>query len=106
MQIEVQTKKSKELKTQILKVVEEEVVKTWVVRQSNGRKFLTHKPEQWYDKVLIGFTEEEDKLIFSINWWENYGEPSKDIKGYYIGRLTELLIVNFSDKFNRFEIKI
>ena len=28
-----------------------------------------------------------------------------DFKGYYMGRITEVLLVNFSDKYGKFEIE-
>lgn len=105
MKIEIYTKQGESLIKQIFSAVENENVKTWVLKKNiDGDKFLTHKPEQWCDKVLLGLKATDEKVIVSLYWWENTGEPADDIKGYYIGRFTELLLVNFKEKFTKFEI--
>lgn len=104
MKIEIYTKQGENLIKQIFSAVENEDVKTWVVRKDkDGDKFLTHKPEQWYDKALFGMQATEEKVTIKLTWWKDK-EPSEDIKGYYVGRLTELLLVNFKNKFGKFEI--
>ena len=104
MQIELYTDSAQALINEILTAVEKETIKTWVVKEdAKGTKYLTHKPEQWYDKALFGFNAKTDKLIISLSWWKGK-EPTEDIKGYYMGRLTEVLLVNFSDKFDEFYI--
>ena len=104
MQIKLYTDSSQALSSGIFNAIENETIKTWVVRKDkDGTKYLTHKPEQWYDKALFGFKAETDKLVILLTWWEGK-EPTEDIKGYYVGRITEILLVNFSDKFGKFEI--
>lgn len=105
MKIEIYTKQGESLIKQIFSAVENEDVKTWVIKKNkDGDKLLTHKPEQWCDKALFEMKATEDKVIISLCWWKTKGEPADDIKGYYIGRFTELLLVNFKDKFGKFEI--
>ena len=73
-------------------------------KDANDSLFLTHKPEQWIDKALIGFRTEKDKLFIFLTWWKDK-EPTKEIKGYYVGRMTEILLVHFSDMYEKFEIE-
>lgn len=104
MKIEIYTTKGANLVAEIFSAVENEDVKTWVVRKdANNTKYLTHKPEQWYDKALFNIVSTSDRVSISITWWKDK-EPTEDIKGYYMGRFTELLLVNFKDKFGKFEI--
>lgn len=104
MKIEIYTKQGKDLIKQIFSAVENEDVKTWVIRTDNkGTKFLTHKPEQWYDKALFSMTTSDEKVAIQLTWWKDK-EPTEDVKSYYVGRLTELLLVNFKNKFGKFEI--
>lgn len=85
-------------------MVENETLKTWIIRKDKeGYRYLTHKPEQWYDKALFNLIEKEDKLVFRFIWWKDK-EPEEEIKGYYIGRITEMLLVRFSNYFGKFEI--
>jgi hypothetical protein len=104
MKIELYTDLGQTLINEIFNAVEKETVKTWVVRKDEKQtKYLTHKPEQWIDKALFGLENEKGKIVISLVWWIDK-EPTEDIKCYYIGRLTELLLVNFSSKFGKFEI--
>lgn len=105
MKIELYTKSGKKLIEEIFSAVEDEVLKTWAIRESKEKKkFLTHKPEQWYDKVIIGFTFTDEKVTINLHYWENMGEADEATKGYYIGRFTEALLVHFKNKFTKFEI--
>lgn len=105
MKIKLFTESAKALAKDILNAVEDETIKTWVLKKdNNGSNFLTHKPEQWIDKALFGFKPETDKLVIFLTWWKDK-EPTEDVKGYYVGRLTEILLVNFSNKFDKFEIE-
>ena len=105
MKIEIYTDSSQELIDEIFNASREETIKTWIIRESKeGKAFLTHKPDQWVDKALFGFINNKDKLIIHLTWWSN-NVPTEDIKGYYMGRFTEVLLVNFSDKYGKFEIE-
>ena len=105
MEIRLKTKNGELLISKIFSAVENEEVRTWIVRKDkDNNKYLTHKPEQWYDKVLFAFNATTEDVIISIRWWKNYEEPNEETKGYYIGRLTELLLVNFKNYYTAFEI--
>jgi hypothetical protein len=104
MQFNLSTVSGQALTNEIFDAVENETLKTWLVRESKtGTKYLTHKPDQWYDKALFVFKVKKDKLVILLTWLKG-NEPAEDIKGYYMGRFTEILLVNFSDKFDKFEI--
>ncbi len=105
MKIELSTDSAQKLVTQIFKSIEDETLKTWEIRENDkGEKLLTHSPEQWVDKALFKFTPNEDKLVITISWWSKNDEPTEDIKGYYFGRITEILLVHFSATFDKYEI--
>ena len=106
MKIELKTTSAQELKTQIFNSVKKETLKTWEIRtDKEGNQFLTHSPEQWADIALLKFIPKEDRLDIQIAWWQKNDEPSVEIKGYYIGRITEILLVHFATMFDEFEIK-
>lgn len=105
MEIRLKTKNGEHLINKIFSAVENEEVRTWIVRKDkDNNKYLTHKPEQWCDKVLFALNATIEDVRISINWWKNYEEPDDETKGYCIGRLTELLLVNFKDNYTAFEI--
>ena len=102
MKITIPTPKGAALKKKILEAVEDETLKTWEARGDQA-EHLTHKPEQWYDKVLLGFTVTKTALEIDTYWWKG-NVPDEDVKGYYIGRFTEALLVHFRDDFETFTI--
>src|SRR4051812_20140145 len=89
-----------DLKKKIFEAVKDETLKTWEVRTGQV-KYLTHKPTQWYDKVLLKFLVTETILEIDTYWWKG-NVPDEDVKGYYIGRFTEVLLVHFRDDFDDF----
>jgi hypothetical protein len=104
MKILIQTNSPDQLRSIIFKNVEDEKIKTWIIRKdSSGNRFLTHKPEQWYDLALIGFDATSNQLEARITWWKDK-EPSEDVKGYYLGRFVEILMVHFNRYFNNITI--
>jgi hypothetical protein len=102
MKITIPTSTGAALEKKIFKAVEDETLKTWEVR-SGEVKYLTHKPEQWYDKVLLRFTVTKEALEVDTYWWKG-NVPNEDVKGYYIGRFTEALLVHFRGDFETFTI--
>jgi len=105
MNIKLFTESSEALTNAILNTVNDETIKTWEIKKDqNGAKFLTHKPEQWINKALFGFKSETDKLVLFLTWWKD-NEPTEYVKGYYVGRMTEILLVHFSEMYDKFEIE-
>lgn len=104
MEIRAITNSSEALLRALNKAVKDETIKTWVmVKAAGGESFLTHKPEQWYNKALLDFQLTTKYLLIKITWYGNQ-EPREDIKGYYTGRFTEVLMVHFKDFFSHLEI--
>lgn len=104
MKIELYTDKAQVLTNKIFKSVDDETIKTWISKTDTmGVKYLTHKPEQWEDKAVFVFEAEKFKLVITLLWLTG-NEPTNDIKGYYMGRFTEILLVHFSNEFSKFEI--
>ncbi|MBI2285171.1 MAG: hypothetical protein HYU71_15775 [Bacteroidetes bacterium] len=104
MRIDAVTKNPSQLLHAIQKAIKDGTLKTWEAREDDKKNILyTHVPEQWVDKALIQLTTGAAKVSFTINWWANKGEPSQEIKGYYIGRFTEILLVHFRNYFDRLE---
>lgn len=104
MRIDAVTKNPSQLLQAIQKAIKDDTLKTWVAREDDKKNILyTHVPEQWVDKALIQPTAGTNKASFTINWWASKGEPSQEIKGYYIGRFTEILLVHFRNYFDRLE---
>lgn len=104
MKITIPTAAGAALKKKIFDAVEDETLKTWEVRTDNSNvEFLTHKPEQWYDRSLLKFTVNKDALIINATFWRSKG-ADQAANGYYIGRFTEILLVHFSDDFDNFTV--
>ena len=105
MKIILKTTSAQGLINQIFKSVKDETLKTWEIRKDkDGNEFLTHSPEQWSDIALLKFIPQKDRLDIQFAWWQKNDEPTLEIKGYYIGRITEILLVHFANMFDEFEI--
>lgn len=105
MKIVLKTTSAQELINQIFKSVKDETLKTWEIRKDkDGNEFLTHSPEQWADIALLKFIPQKDRLDVQFAWWQKNDEPTIEIKGYYIGRITEILLVHFANMYDEFEI--
>jgi hypothetical protein len=104
MKIEALTDNPQQLIAAIEKALKEGDLKTWKrVANSSGETLYTHTPEQWVDKVLLKPSALRDRARFTINWWSNRDEPTVEIKGYVIGRFTEVLMVHFRNYFSKLE---
>jgi hypothetical protein len=100
MKIIIPTQSAEALKNKILKYSENDTLKTWLIRKdSAGNKYLTHEPAQWLDKALLRFDVNASQLEVSLTWWDGKEKPSEDLKGYYIGRFIEVLLVHFRNDF-------
>lgn len=105
MKIEAFTASPKQLVAAIDKAMNEGDLKTWaIVKNSQGDPIYTHTPPQWNEKALIVRQAAEDRVIFIINYWKGGSEPSAEIKGYYFGRFTEILLVHFRSYYSKLEV--
>jgi len=63
MKIKIPIKQAAILQSKIFAAVEDETLKTWVIRKSqNGNSYLTHKPEQWYDNAILALRTTNESL--------------------------------------------
>lgn len=102
MTITIPTLKGAALKKKIFDAVEDGTLETWVTR-TGETVYLTHKPTQWYDRVILRFTPNDKALVIETYWWKS-NVPYEDTKGYYIGRFCEVLLAHFRDDFSTFTI--
>lgn len=105
MRIEIHIADPNILFNDIFLAVEKGSIRTWEITNGNGKRFLTHSPEQWKDKALLYFEPSDNTSILSIWWW---GEriPNQAIQGYYLGRFTEILLVHFGGYYTKLETYI
>ena len=91
--------------TKIKKDITDENIKTWsVVKNNANNEYLTHNPPQWIDKALIKptFETKPERLILTITWWKGK-VPTEYIKGFYVGRFTEVLLEHYRSDYNKLE---
>lgn len=105
MKIIAHTKDAHALIKRIKSKIENENIKTWDIIDTNIGDVYNHTPDQWSNKALIKPEDHDKGLLFKIVWWGKAGEPEVDIKGYIIGRFTEMLMVHCSDLFVYLEIR-
>lgn len=100
MKIDAITDNPQGLVTAINKAIKDEDLKTWKIVFNNKNETLySHTPEQWDGKALLQPTATVSSVTFTVTWWIKEGEPDEAIKGYILGRFTEVLMVHFRDYF-------
>ena len=105
MEIIVHTKRPSTLIDSIKRGINDGELKTWEIKLDNkGEILFNHLPVQWNDKALIKPYISYEKLTLKIVWWNGH-EPEENIKGYIIGRFTEILMVHFRRQFDFLEIR-
>jgi hypothetical protein len=107
MKIEAFTNNPEQLINAINKGIKDGDLKTWKQVQNNKNETLySHTPDQWADKALMMPSALKDRARFSIAWWVSKEDPSPEIKGYIIGRFTEILMVHFRNYFTKLETSL
>ena len=101
------------LRDQIIKTLKGEIygltIETWSYTMS-GENFdiLYHNPIQYtrdsLKNVLFKLDLDGTNIILSIVWWKKNPEPSYEIKCLHTGRLTEMLLRYFSDRYIKLTI--
>lgn len=81
--------------------------KTWErnVFSNVKRVYYDHSGSNMGGKALVIYDVIGQEIHFSLTRFEDVEEPSDDIKGYIIGRFTEMLMVHFRGFFSYLEIK-
>jgi len=104
MQIDAVTGTPKALVDSINKAIKEEDLKTWAIVKNDKDEILySHTPQQWNEKAMIKPYTKEGRVTFSVSWWSKSGDPGSEVKGYILGRFTEILVVHFRNYFSRLE---
>ena len=104
MKIEAITASPDMLIAAIDKAMNDGDLKTWkIVKADKGQILYTHTPEQWNEKALLTRVAKTDRVVFNINWWTKNDEPSDEVKGIYIGRFSEVLLVHFRNYLSKLE---
>lgn len=104
MKIEALTASPAQMVAAIDKAISEGGLQTWkMVKDADGKPLYTHTPQQWSEKALIDREVKQDRVFFTITYWNGKPEPSMDDKGYYFGRFTEVLLVHFRNYITRLE---
>jgi len=105
MNIIVHTKNPKTLFNAINNKIEKKELKTWEIRENTRDQVLyNHTPEQWSNAALVKPLNHEKGLELRIAWWDE-NEPEEAIKGYILGRFTEILMVHFRNYFDFLETR-
>lgn len=101
MKLNFKTTNPTKLKSDILKSIEEEDLKTWHIHESEKEKYIKHT-KQWGDKGVIKMTIDSlnNQLIVEVLKFKSTTEDVKDFEGYYLGRFCEIIFVNFQNNFN------
>lgn len=110
MQIIIHTEDPKHLSSIILEKIKNEL-ETWSVKKDKkGYNIYFHstKSKQWenelYMKPYIN-SEKNDKLFFRVVEIDGEYLEFENEFGYLMGRFLEILIVHFSEEYNKIEIK-
>ncbi len=105
MRIEIHTPDPSFLIEKIKGDIAADKIKTWsIVLDADKRQYLTHKPEQWFKKALLkpSIGAIPQRLILTVTWFSN-SIPTEYIKGFYVGRFTEVLLEHYKLDFSKLE---
>lgn len=94
---------------------QEKNIQTWDVELTKENKqVLVHTAktfegeQQWANKGCLAFTpnKENDVVLVEFRYWKTYPEEQRDEndKNYILGRFTELMLVHFSNLFQKIVI--
>ncbi len=97
MAVRVQSSDPRALLNDIRKAIRDGSVETWSM-DSDGD--LTHATEQWRNKAWFRPKLSDELLIFNI-LTPRGKRMSRTIYGIYHGRLIQMLLVHFDEKFTR-----
>lgn len=89
-----------DLYSSIISMIEEEELKTWSIHEDNETKYLKHT-QQWGEKGVIKIEADTKnrQLKVEVLKFTKTKENVKDFEGYYLGRFSEIIFVNFPNKF-------
>ena len=104
MKIDALTDNPQQLVNAINKAIKVGDLKTWKrVENDKNETLYSHTPEQWAEKAMPKPYIYKDRTTFKITWWSKNDEPTNEVKGYIVGRFTEILLVHFRNYFTKLE---
>lgn len=104
MKIDAITNNPQSLIDAINKAIKDGDLKTWEkVENKNKETLYSHTPEQWAENAMLKPYINKDRTTFKITWWSKNEEPAFEVKGYIVGRFTEILMVHFRNYFTKLE---
>jgi hypothetical protein len=104
MEINALTDSPQSLINAINKAINDKSLKTWEVKKNDkGEILYSHSPEQWSEKAMLKPIIHANKVQFIMAWWTSSSTPGDDVKGYILGRFTEILVVHFKEHFSKLE---
>lgn len=85
------------------------LIETWSYKKSGDNyDIIYHDVPQYMDdaakKVIFRVETDDRNVVLSTAWWANNPEPSHQMISLHVGRLTEMLLTHFSDKFITYRI--
>lgn len=100
MKLHFKTTNPNKLKSDILKSIEDEDLKTWKINESDNIKYIKHT-QQWGEKGVISMIADikNNQLTIEVLKFKSTTEAVKDFEGYYLGRFCEIIFVNFPNDF-------
>jgi hypothetical protein len=110
MQIIIHTDDAKKLNSTILNSIKDKL-ETWEAKKDkNGFNIYYHstKSKQWENELYIKpyiDNDRNEKLYFRITEIDGEKLDFENEFGYLMGRFMEILIVHFSNGYNKIEIK-
>ena len=110
MQIIIHTDDAKKLSSTILNSIKNKL-ETWETKKDKkGYNIYYHstKSKQWENELYIkpySDSDRNDKLYFRVTEIDGQPLSFENEFGYLMGRFMEILIVHFSDYYNKIELK-
>lgn len=84
-------------------------IETWSYKKSaDNYDIIYHDVPQYMDdaakRVIFRVETDDRNVVLSTAWWSKNPEPTRQMMSLHIGRLTEMLLTHFSDKFITYRI--
>lgn len=104
MKIVIKTTDAKALKAKIMKEAKDGTLNTWIYKKGKDDEFITHSPEQWFDKVILEFipSKNNDELEVKPGYWTGKDKPTNADYGTILGRFAERLWIQYRDDITSF----
>lgn len=86
-----------------------EEIDTWsYTKSSEEYDIIFHNPVQYINEpaknVIFKIEIDGSNVVFSVAWWSKNPEPLENMKNLHIGRLVEMLLCHYAEKFFKLSI--